>query len=250
MKNIECVIIDDEPGNIITLSELLSEYCPYIKVISTAANPIEGYEVIKHHEPQLLFLDIEMPHGNGFDLLDKLSPITFEVIFITAFNEYAIKAFKYAAVDYILKPINITELKEAVNRVSDRRQEKVLNTKLNALLNNLGNTAVNKQKIGLATADGLIFEDAANIMYLRASGSYTEVFIAGKPKILVSRSLKDFDNILTASFCCRVHHSTIINVNFVKRYYKGRGGYVEMQDGTTIEISTRKKDIFFEKFMH
>ena len=198
----------------------------------------------------MVFLDIEMPYGNGFDLLDKLSPITFEVIFITAFNNYAVKAFKYAAVDYILKPVNINELKDAVQKVARRQQEKIVNSRITSLLNNLKPENSNAQKIGLSTNEEFYFEEIKNIMYLEASGSYAVVFTKDGNKKTVSKNLKEFEDILPDNVFCRVHHSYIINTNFIKKYYKGRGGYVEMEDGANIAISVRKKEYFLEKFTH
>lgn len=244
------IIIDDEPGNIVTLTELLKEYCHDVEIAGSALNPVEGYELIKKTSPDVVFLDIEMPYGNAFDLLDKLMPVSFEIVFITAFNDYAIKAFKYAALDYLLKPVNITELKAAVEKVSERLEQKSVNTRLSSLLENIKPENVNLQKIGLTTNEGLYFENINDITHLEAEGSYTRVFIKGKKSILVSRNLKEYEDILPAIIFCRVHHSYIINLNYVKKYFKGRGGYVEMEDGTSIEVSARKKDEFFERFMH
>jgi two-component system, LytTR family, response regulator len=248
MELIKSIIVDDEPGNIITLTELLKEHSDVIQIIATAKDCNEAFDVITNYKPQLVFLDIEMPYGNAFDLLEKLMPINFEVIFITAFNNYAIKAFKYAAVDYILKPINIQELKEAISRVKNSILNKNINTEINHLLQNVN--TVNTQKIGFPTALGFQFEHPNNIMYLKAEGSYTYVYIKGKAKELISKNLKEMEAILPENIFCRVHNSSIINMSFIKKYYKGRGGYVEMEDGATIEIATRKKDIFFEKFKH
>jgi two-component system LytT family response regulator len=249
MQTISTIIIDDEPGNIVTLSELVKQYCPDVEIVQTAPDPLKGYDLIKEIEPQLVFLDIEMPYGNAFDLLDRLVPISFEVIFVTAFNDYAIKAFKYAALDYLLKPVNINELKEAVNKVNKRIKEKSINTRVNTLLNNLKPENAGIQKIALPTADGCHFEDINNIMYLQAEGSYTYIYLKTKEKVLVSKALKMFEDILPAAIFCRVHHSSLININYVKKYFKGRGGYVQMEDDTSIEISIRKKNDFFERFM-
>lgn len=247
-KIIRCIIIDDEPGNIVTLTELIKEYCPQIIIAGSAPDIITGREIIEKTSPDLVFLDIEMPFGNAFDLLDKLAPIKFEIIFITAFNNYALKAIKYAALDYILKPVNIDELKNAVKKAIDRIEEKNINSRINYLLTNLRPENQAVQKIGLPTREGFYFEDVNNLMYLKAEGSYTSVFINSKRKELVSRNLKEFEDILPENNFCRVHHSYIINTSFVKKYYKGRGGYVEMEDGTAIEIAVRKKDAFLAKF--
>lgn len=248
MQTISTIIIDDEPGNIVTLSELTKQYCPDIEIVGTAPDPIKGYDLIKDTEPELVFLDIEMPYGNAFDLLDRLLPVTFEVIFVTAFNDYAIKAFKYAALDYLLKPVNINELKEAVNKVSNRIKEKNINSRINNLLNNLKSENAGLQKIALPTADGCHFEDIGNIMYLQSEGSYTYIHLKTKEKILVSKTLKLFEDVLPPATFCRIHHSSLININYVKKYYKGRGGYIQMEDDTCIEISIRKKNDFFDRF--
>ena len=189
-----------------------------------------------------------MPYENAFDLLDKLSPVTFEVIFITAFNEYAIKAFKYAVVDYLLKPINITELQDAVTRVRLRLRDRNVNTKIELLLSNLKTANPDINKIALPTLDGCVFEDINDIMYLQAEGSYTVVHSKGKKKIIVSKSLKEFEDTLSPLLFCRIHHAVIINVKYVKKYFRGRGGYVQMEDGASLSISARKKNDFFEKF--
>ncbi|MGG9961909.1 LytR/AlgR family response regulator transcription factor [Ferruginibacter sp. SUN106] len=248
MQTISAIIIDDEPGNIVTLSELIKQYCPNVNIVQTAPDPLKGYELIKETEPELVFLDIEMPYGNAFDLLDRLLPVSFEVIFVTAFNDYAIKAFKYAALDYLLKPVNINELKEAVNKVEKRIKERSLNDRISTLLNNFKPENAGIQKIALPTADGCHFEDISNIMYLQAEGSYTHIHIKRKEKILVSKTLKLLEDILPSAIFCRIHHSCLININYVKKYYKGRGGYVQMEDDTCIEISIRKKNDFFDRF--
>jgi len=246
---ISTVIIDDEPGNIITLLELLKLYCPEVLVEATAPDPIKGLEVINRVKPALVFLDIEMPYSNGFQLLDKLAPVSFEVIFITAFNNYAIKAFKYAAIDYILKPVNITELKEAVKKTARRLEEKTINSRVGYLLNNLRSENISEQKIGLAAEGSLYFESLQNIMYLEASGSYTNVFIKDQKKRVVTKKLKDFEDILPEHIFCRVHHSYIININYIRQYFKGRSSYVQMHDGANIAIAVRKRENFLQKFI-
>ena len=250
MREFTAIIIDDEPGNIVTLTEVIREYCPRIKLEGSAPDPIKGYDLIKQVDPDIVFLDIEMPYGNAFDLLDKINPVHFEVIFITAFDNYAIKAIRYMALDYILKPVNINELKEAVRKAITRLEEKSVNTRIGSLLNNFKQEDPSTHKIALPTIQGFQFEDINKIMYIQAEGNYTFVFIDGQRKELVSKSLKEFEDILPDSIFCRIHYSHIINVNFVKKYFKGRGGYVEMEDGTSIEVSVRKKNDFFKKFRH
>lgn len=248
MKNISSIIIDDEPGNIVTLTEILKQYCAGVDIVGTALDPRKGYDMIRQLKPDLVFLDIEMPYENAFDLLDRLRPISFEVIFITAFNEYAIKAFKYAAIDYILKPVNIKELQDAIAKVDLRLSEKNVNTKIELLLKTLKVPGEDSNKIPIPTLEGYTFEDINDIMYLQAEGGYTFLYTKARRKILISKSLKEFEETLPANLFCRIHHSVIINIKYVKKYFKGRGGYVQMEDGISLEISARKKNDFLEKF--
>ena len=245
---IKTVIIDDEENNIGTLQSLLTQFCPEIEIIGTAGNAKQAFTVINELQPQLVFLDIEMPMGNGFDLLEKLMPVNFEVIFVTAFDQYAITAFKYAALDYLLKPVSIDDLKRAVNRSVIRIAEKNVNNRIESLIANFRSEAQGLKKIGLPTAEGLVFEEIENIMHLQAESNYTLVYIRNKKKMTITKSLKEFEDLLPASIFCRLHHSHIVNLNYITKYYKGRGGYVELTDGTTVEVSTRKKDDFLEKF--
>jgi len=245
---IKTVIVDDEENNVGTLQSLLTQFCPEIEIIGTAGNAKQAFTIINELQPQLVFLDIEMPMGNGFDLLEKLMPVNFEVIFVTAFDQYAITAFKFAALDYLLKPVSIDELKRAVNRSVIRIAEKNVNNRIESLIANFRSEAQGLKKIGLPTAEGLVFEEIENIMHLQAESNYTLVYIRNKKKMTITKSLKEFEDLLPASIFCRLHHSHIVNLNYITKYYKGRGGYVELTDGTTVEVSTRKKDDFLEKF--
>jgi two-component system LytT family response regulator len=251
MQKIRSIIVDDEPGNVVTLTELLKSFCPLVIIEGVAENPVSAEALILKVEPDLVFLDIEMPFGNAFTLLDKLQPVSFEIIFITAYNDYAIRAFKYSALDYLLKPVNIQELKNAVERSVMRLEVKNINTRVAALLANINsNKEYRLDKIGLPTREGFHFENLDCIMFMEAEGSYTNVYLTGNRREIVSRTLNYFDEILPPSTFCRVHHSHIINFNYVKKYFKGRGGYVEMDNGSMIEISARKKDDFLNKFVH
>ena len=248
MQVLKALLIDDEAGNIIALKELIKEYCPTVRICGTANNIDDGYDLIMINKPDIVFLDIEMPRGNGFDLLDRISDINFEIIFVTAFDDYAIKAFKYSAIHYILKPISAAALQEAVNRAAEKNIDKKNNERISLLLQNLRQEDQTLHKISLPTINGLSFEDVNSIIYLKAEGSYTRVFTQKNKGELISRSLRGFEDILPLSVFCRIHHSYIINMNFVNRYFKGRGGYVEMSDGTEIEVSVRKKEEFLNKF--
>jgi len=250
MENIRSILVDDEPGNIITLAELLKKYCPGIEVIGNAENIKQAEQLIKKESPDLVFLDIEMPYGNAFDLLEKLRPVEFQVIFVTAFDNYAITAFKYAAVDYILKPVNIEELQAATAKAMKRLYDKGVNSKIEVLLANLAHQNSSTAKIALPTPDGLQFQAQDEIIFFEASSNYTYVHLKDGSKYIVSKTLGDIENMLPAADFCRIHHSFIINMKYIKKYFKGRGGYVVMDDGTSIEVSVRKKDAFLLRFKY
>jgi two-component system, LytTR family, response regulator len=245
---IRTLLIDDEPNNTASLHFLLEKYCPDIAVVGTAGDMQEGVDLIRQTSPDLVFLDIEMPYGNGFDLLNKVTPVEFAVVFITAFDAYAIQAIKYAAMDYLLKPVHIAELKSAVEKVTRYFEQKKQTTQISTLLHNLGTPAAGAKKIGLPTQDGLVFENLENITHLVASSNYTIISTADKNKYTIAKTLREFEDMLPPAIFCRIHHSYLININYVKKYLKGRGGFVEMEDGSSFEVSARKKDEFLAKF--
>jgi two-component system, LytTR family, response regulator len=242
------VIVDDEPKNIRILKELLQSYCAGVIVTGEAANATEAYTVITKIKPQLVFLDIEMPHGNAFDLLDKLMPVDFEIIFITAFESYSLKALKYAALDYLLKPVSIDELRLAVNKAVARIQQKTLNTRLHTLLNNIQSPRPQLLKMAIPTSAGLVFYNFEDIVRFEASANYTIVILKNKDRITASKNIKEYEDMLPEDIFCRIHNSHIVNLNHIKKYHKGRGGYVVLEDGTSIEVATRRKDDFLSKF--
>ncbi len=246
MSIIKTIIVDDEPGNVITLTKLLQDYCPNIELIGTATNVKEAEEAIHKLQPQLIFLDIEMPDGSGFDLLNNIAPINFEVVFVTAFNAYALQAFKYAAIDYILKPVSIIELKNAVNKVSVLLEKTQINKRIDLLLQNIKSESVDRKKIGISTVDGYIFEELSEIMYLESDKNYTIIYIKNGRKEVVSKSIGEMEELLPNKLFCRIHKCYLININYIKKYLKGRGGTVIMEDGINIEVSSRKKDDFLK----
>lgn len=245
---IRTIIIDDEPNNIEALKQLLIKYCPHVELVGDAENIRTGQALILNTQPDLVFLDIEMPFGNAFELLNNLSPVNFEIIFVTAFDNYAINAIKYSALDYLLKPVNIKELQNAVQKAAERIKTKNITSKIDTLLFNLSVSKPVLQKVALPTLDGLVFVNINELVWLEARGSYTFVYMQDQQKIMVSRTLKEFEDILPFETFSRVHQSYIINHHFIKKYNRGRGGTIEMEDGTTIEVSMRKKDEFLSKF--
>jgi len=245
---IRTVLIDDEPNNIDTLQHLLERYCPQVQIVGRAESAQSGEEIIKGTEPDLVFLDIEMPYGNAFDLLNALNPIQFEVIFVTAFDNYAINAIKYSALDYLLKPVNIKELQLAVQKAADRLMQKNMHKRIDTLFYNLSAPKSAYQRLALPTLDGLVFVNTEDVIRMEAKSNYTVIYFKNGSSVTVSKTLKEFEDILSADQFSRIHHSHIINHYFVKKYHRGRGGYIEMEDGTSIEVSIRKRDEFLAKF--
>jgi two-component system LytT family response regulator len=231
------------------LNEMLTRYCPLVSVEATANNINTAKELIIRHKPDLIFIDIEMPFGNAFDLLNSIPKINFEVIFVTAFDNYALNAIKLSALDYLLKPVSIKELQAAVVKAEEKIKGKNISSRIENLLYNLKSPPNSSKRLALPTFEGLTFLDSDEFVRLEASNNYTFVFLKDKTKIVVSRPLKEFESMLDMTNFSRVHHSHIINHNYIKKYHRGRGGYVEMEDGSTIEVSTRKKDEFLSKFI-
>jgi two-component system, LytTR family, response regulator len=242
------IIIDDEPKNVRILNKLLTDYCPDIKIIGSAGDANAALQIIEELKPELVFLDIEMPNGNAFDLLDKIMPVSFDIIFITAFESYSLKAFKYTALDYLLKPVSIEELQNAVAKAKDNTQSKNINLQVKALLQNVNNANAGMQKVAVHTLDGLEFVKADDIVRVEAQGSYSVFHLTDKSTILASKNIKDYEDILVGETFFRIHNSHIVNLNAIKKYHKGRGGYIIMDDGTMIEVASRRKNDFLSRF--
>jgi two-component system LytT family response regulator len=245
---IRTVLIDDEPNNITTLQELLLRYCPLIEIAGTADNAQTGMEVITQTAPDLVFLDIEMPYGNAFDLLNGIPTIDFEIVFVTAFDNYAINAIKYSALDYLLKPVNIKELQAAVQKAANKLDTKNIHKRIDTLFYNLYTPKSAFQRMALPTLDGLVFVNTEDCIRMEAKNNYTIIYLKNAPSVIVSKTLKEFEDILSKDQFSRIHHSHMINHYYVKKYHRGRGGYIEMEDGTTIEVSIRRRDEFLAKF--
>ncbi len=245
---INALIVDDEPKNIRILQGLLKESSPDVRIVGEAVSAETAMPLIAETRPDLVFLDIEMPHGNAFDLLDKIMPIDFEIIFITAFDAYTLKAFKYSALDYLLKPVSIDELKTAVQKAKERIRVKNINVQLQNLMFNINKPNSSLQKIALPNNEGLIFVQLSEIIRFEAKGGYTYVYSTDNQKYVSSRIIKEYEEILPADIFFRIQNSHIINLNFVKKYHKGRGGLIEMNDNAIIEVATRRKDEFLARF--
>lgn len=243
-KKLRTVIVDDEPNAVDFINSVIGEYCPGLEVVGMAYNMTEGINRINELNPDLVFLDVEMPNGTGFDLLAHFPEKKFDVVFITAFNHYAIKAIKFSAVDYILKPLNINEFIEAVNKVIQKRSEAPLqmNENFRVLMENLKSPV--PSRLAIPTADGMEYLNPKEIIRIEADRSYSWFFLTGSRKMLVSKNLKEFQDLLGDRYFFRSHNSHLINLKYVKRFVRKEGGYIEMQDGEQIPISRNRKDIF------
>jgi two-component system, LytTR family, response regulator len=243
-KKLKTIIIDDEPNAVDFINSIIGEYCPDLEVVGQAYNITEGEQKILEVKPDLLFLDVEMPNGTGFDLLARFPEKNFEVVFITAFNHYAIKAIKFSAVDYILKPININEFIEAVTRVVQKRLTVPVssNESFKILMENL-KTAI-PSRLAIPTADGMEYLNPKEILRVEADRSYSWFFLTGNRKILVSKNLKEFQDLLSDRYFFRSHNSHLINLKYVRKYVRKEGGYIEMLDGAQIPVSRNRKDLF------
>ena len=237
------IIIDDEPDAVNFIHSIIKEYCPALEVIGKANNAMDGITVIRENRPDLVLLDVEMPHGSGFDLLAQFPDKTFDVIFITAFNHYAIKAIKFSAVDYILKPININEFIVAVEKVAEKRSAPDSpNRNFETLLENLNSAA--PAKLAIPTSDGMEYLITKEIIRIEADRSYSWFHLTGKRKILVSKNLKEYQDLLNDRNFFRSHNSHLINLEHVKKYIRADGGAIEMVDGSQVPISRTRRDLF------
>jgi two-component system, LytTR family, response regulator len=234
------VIIDDEKDAVNSLELILNEYCSDIAVVGKAHTAIDAVKEIQNRKPDLVFLDIEMPHGTGFDVLDSIPDRTFEVIFTTAYNDYAVKAIKAAALDYILKPVDIEELVAAVCKVRKKINERA------GSKNEAGSSlSPHPQKIAIHTSDGVEFVDTTDIIRIEAEGSYSKIFLKNNQNIFSSKNLKEYQNVLNTEVFFRAHNSHLINLLLVKRFLRNEN-IVEMQDGSFVALSRRNKEEFLE----
>ena len=242
------IITDDEILVAQNLEMLLKRYCPDIIVEGIAHSAKDAEALIRDKRPDIVFLDVEMPNGNGFDLLKRFDQINFGVIFVTAFDHYAIKAIKYSAIDYLLKPIDINELVAAVEKADQQIKNKCVNQGLNLLLNNLAQPSARLQKLTLPTMDGMIFVNIDEILYCKSDGNYTSFYLANGQTPMATRQIGTYEDLLPEPLFCRIHRQYIVNVNKVSKYIKGRGGYVVMSDGKVIDVSVRKKEDFLNAY--
>ncbi len=239
------IIIDDEQNARENLTSLIQSYCPNIVIVKTSDSVSDAINSIRSYKPDLIFLDIELNEGTGFDVLEAIKDIPIQVIFITAFNQYAIKAFKFSAIDYLLKPIDIDELKEAISRAESKFKKQEINKQIDSLLSLIKNQSEKEtQKIILPISGGFQFYDVNEIIRVQSQSNYVTFYLIQERELLISKTLKEFEEILEKHGLIRVHHSHIVNPNFILQYQKNSGGYLVLKDQTTIPLSKSYKDKF------
>lgn len=250
---IKALIVEDEKNSQELLKDLIEQYCEGVEVVAIAGNVASALTAIETHKPDLVFQDIELPDGDGFQVLEQSSPINFDVIFTTAYDQYAMRAFKFSATDYLLKPVDIEELQSAVKRVVDKHENtdeeagEPSHENINTLLKNIRNMRQPFRRIVLPTSNGFTVVDPKDIIRCESDRNYTFIFLNDGRKILVSRTIKEYDEMLTDYNFFRIHQSHLINLHYLKNYTRGRGGYVELTDGSTLDVSARRKSEFLKR---
>ncbi|MEZ5082757.1 MAG: LytTR family DNA-binding domain-containing protein [Bacteroidales bacterium] len=241
MQKIRSVIVEDEKRSREALIKLLSNYCPEVEVVATAGTVAEAIKQINQQKPALVFLDISLPDGDAFRILESFTNIEFEIIFVTAFNTYATRAFEFSALHYLLKPINYLELQKAVGRYTGRYNFEEFRKKMDVLDKNLNN---HQNKIILPTAGGLEIISLDNVMYLEANHNYTNCYLTTNDFIMVSKPIGTFESSLSDVNFARIHSKYLINLKYVKKYIRGLGGSVILTNGTEINVSKSRKTEF------
>lgn len=247
---IKAIIIDDEKHCSDNLQWQLQQYCPEVEIAAICMNAEQGLNEIYHQQPQLVFLDVAMPGMGGFEMLEKLKEISFDIVFTTAFNQYAIRAIRFGALDYLIKPIDKDELRAAVDKVAKHTQGESLK-QLAALLTHIKKSNdLSFQKIALPTLHGYELVPINNIMYCEGKSNYTSVYLNNSQQMLISRTLKDIQELLDIQPFFRVHNSFLINLQYVVRYIKGEGGFLVMNNETNIPVSRNKKEELLKLITH
>ncbi len=245
---IKTIIIDDEKASISALKWELENFGDDIEIIGSYHQPKEGLKAIKEKNPDLVFLDIEMPGMNGFELLKNVTNINFDLIFVTAYDQFAIKAFKVCALDYLLKPVDEDDLKIAIEKVKERKTTPVSQLQLEHLFENLRNQMDDFETIALPTMEGLEFVEIDDIIYCESDSNYTNIFMKNDDRLLVSKTLKDIEQTINCRHFSRVHHSFLVNLKFAKKYIKGKGGLLVLKNGKNIPVSRTKKEELLNLF--
>lgn len=243
---IRCIIVEDEAKSRETLKGLLSRFCPDVMVVAEANGVQSGREAIHKHNPDLVFLDIEMPDGSGFRLLEYTDKMDFEVVFTTAFDQFAIKAIRYAALDYLLKPIVPEELEAAVEKVRQQKVKKSNMKNFEVLLSNIGSNAIEPKKVILSTVEKIHVVEVDNILRCESDNYYTHFYFVQGGHLLISKTLKDVEALLEGGSFIRPHKSHLINIKHIQNFMRDEGGFITLTSGDKIPVSRRKKEKILE----
>lgn len=246
---IHAVIIDDERHSVETLSWKLEKNCPEVHIAATFTDPLEGMSYLQESPPDLLFLDIEMPRLNGFELLKEIAPVSFDVIFTTAYDEFGIKAIKFSALDYLLKPVQVEELKTAIVKHREKSNSPLTSSQLKVLFSNIREEQQGRPgKIALATKESIEFVFPEEIVLCSSDSNYTMVYLENGRKKLISRTLKDIEELLSDHHFFRAHHSHLVNLQHVKEFIRNDGGYLVMSNQMTLPVSRSRREELLKKF--
>jgi two-component system LytT family response regulator len=240
------IIIDDEARTRKSIANILKFSQQDLKLVAEAEDVATGVSAIVEHKPDLILLDINMPDGSGFDLLKKLNDIQFKIIFITAYEEFAVRAFEFSAIDYILKPVDPKKLIDAIDKAYQLVEQESISLKLNALFANLENSVSENRKLVLKTAENIYIINTNDIIRCESDGGYTQFYLIDGKKILVSRNLKDYEEMLDGFGFYRIHQSHMINLKYIDHYSKTEGGAVVMKDNSYLPVARRKKESFLK----
>lgn len=240
-ERINTIVIDDEPLCIDSLVTKLSDHCPDVEIRQTCASAAEGVAAIYTHRPQLVFLDVNMPGEDGFSVLQKSRDVPYEVIFTTAFDQYALRAFQFNALNYLLKPVSASDVVDSIRRFRGQAHVRTSLQQIESLLGQVRQHQQRMEKLAIPTLTGYRFLELEKIIRLESDSNYTRFYLQHEPPVLVSKTLKEYEDMLTAETFVRVHHGHLINLSHLVEYRRGQGGVAVMTDGSEIEVSARKK---------
>lgn len=245
---LKAILVDDEKISRDILSDYLARYCTDVQLLAQCDSVQSGLEAIERHQPDIVFLDVEMPKGNGFDLLEQVKDIRFETVFVTAFDNYAIQALNYSAAYYILKPVSIDELVAAVEKIKAQKEKQDAGLHTKVLLENIRARSLDQHKIVLPLQDGFEVVSLKDVVHCEAHDNFTDFHFVSKHKMMICRTLKFYEELLADSGFVRVHKSHLVNLEHVQKYRKGKGGQLTMSNGAVIDVSPNKKEELMQYF--
>lgn len=243
---IRCIIVEDEPKSRDTLRGLLSRFCTDVMICAEAPGVVSGVEAIRQHKPDLVFLDIEMPDGSGFKLLERLHPVDFDVVFTTAFEQFAIKAIRFAALDYLLKPISPDELMAAVEKVKQSKEKRTNQKNIEVLISNLKPSLTEPKKIVLSTLEKIHVVEVDDIIRCESDNYYTHFYFVNGGHLLISKTLKEVEGLLEGHNFIRPHKSHLVNIRLIRNFSRDEGGFITLNDNTKVPVSRRKREKIIE----